>query len=143
METNVPFGAAAEVYKVGFEGPAKHVAVVSVVWHQSQEWLQMEGSIRSAGVWWAARPDSASEAFAGTDFGRMAETNSTLAPKASELGESQARRAVAQGISPTKSSVRADDRQVAQADEIESLLSAPILARAATAPPKADIGYAE
>jgi len=44
VETNVCFGAAIEVCKAGLPGPAKHVAVVSVVWVESQERLQMEGS---------------------------------------------------------------------------------------------------
>ena len=82
VETNVPFGTAAEVCEVGLPGPAKHVAIVSVVWLESQERLQMEGSIRSRGASWSAKPNSSSEAIARTNIFRMADPDSPVAPTA-------------------------------------------------------------
>ena len=50
LECSYSSGATAAVRKVGFEGPRKPVAIVSVVWHQPQEWLQMESAFRAGGA---------------------------------------------------------------------------------------------
>src|SRR5262249_62354454 len=49
VETNSLFGATASVRKVGIEGPTKHVAVVSVVQHQSSDRVQAATTIRGRG----------------------------------------------------------------------------------------------
>src|SRR5437868_13123435 len=73
VEKNVPFGAALAVFKVGVEGPAKHVAIVPVVRIQSQGRLQMEGSLRVGTPTRAAGSVLLSEAFAQANFDGVAE----------------------------------------------------------------------
>lgn len=143
VETDVLVGTETQVRKVGFPGPPKHVAIVSIVRLESQERLQMEGSIRSPRAWWAARPDAPSEAFAGTNLAAVAQTDSSFASTTLELGKPQTCRSIAPAISATRGSVRADDRQVAPADEIESRLSAAVQARAASGAQAIDLGRPE
>ena len=143
LERNVYLGAAAEVCKVGLEGPAKHVAIVSVVWIQSQERLQMESSIRAGGTSRAARSDSLSRPLAAANFAGVVEPDSPVAPTASELGQPEACSSIAQRISASTGSGCADHWQVAQANEIESALSSTDLARTSTETRSTDGGYTE
>src|SRR5205085_9152014 len=102
--------------EVGFEGPAKHVAIVSLVRVQSQERLQMEGSIRAGGTLRPARSNSWPTPFAATNFAAVVESNSSDAPPASELGQPQTCSSIAQRISTSTGADVADDWQVAQAN---------------------------
>ena len=47
VERNLLCSAAAGICEVGFEGPQRHVAIVSEVRNQSQKRLQMEGTLRA------------------------------------------------------------------------------------------------
>jgi len=143
VERNVLLGAPAEVCEVGFQGPTKHVAIVSVVRIQSQERLQMEGSIRTGGTLRTARSDVWSRPFAAANFARVVEPDSPVAPTASELGQLEACSSIAQRISASTGPGCADDWQVAQANEVESWRPPPVLARTAAEPQSADGGYAK
>jgi len=143
VEKTVRSGASAEVCESGVEGPPKHGAIVSVVWIESQDWLQMEGSLRVGRPTRTARPDSPSGPFAEANFARVVDSNSSLAPKASQLGQSETGGSIAQGISALQDSVGADDWQVAQTFEVESAWPAKVLARPQTEPQKIDNGDSE
>ena len=143
VERVVCVWAAVEVCKVGVEGPTRHDAIVPGVWIQSQERLQMEGSIRVGGASRSARAESSSAWFAAANFARVVEADSPVAPTISELGQPEACRPIAQRISTSKGALGANDWQVAQAAEIESPRPPQILARTETAPPGPDRGGSE
>ena len=132
METTLHCGATAAVRKTGIEGPRKHVAIVSAFWDEPQERLQMEGSIRAGGSLRPARPCLSPAPVAAANLPAMAEPDSSLAPKTSELGEQEIGSPFAQRISSSRRSVCADDWQVADATEVESSAAPPFASGAAT-----------
>ncbi len=119
VERNVLCCAAAAICKVGLEGPTKHVAIVSRVWVQSQERLQMERAVRAERHARAARSSPPSPPIAPPNFDKVAEPDSRSAPTPSKLGEQKTGSAVGSRISRSSCSLRPHDWQMAQANEIE------------------------
>src|SRR5256885_15921673 len=64
VERNLLCSTAADLCEVGFEGPQRHVAIVSEVRNQSQERLQVEGTVRTGGSARFARSEPSSTSFA-------------------------------------------------------------------------------
>ena len=143
VQRNVFGGSAAGVCEIGFEGPTKYVALVPGVWDKSQERLQMDGAFRTRGAWRPSRSIPTSTAFATTNFPQMVGAHSADAAAASELGQSQACGWIAQGISGRTSAGSADDRQVAEGDEIESMPESALQTGSATQAKVSDGGSSE
>jgi hypothetical protein len=131
VERTVFCGATVGVCEVGVEGPTKHVAVVPVVWFESQKWLQMEGPVRAGRPLRSARSALSTAWFAATNYAGVAEADSAAAPTTLELGQLEAWSSVAQGTSTSSHPLCADDWQVAEADETQSS-RAPTFAPGAT-----------
>jgi len=124
VERNLFCCTAACFCEIGFESPQEHVAIVSALWNQSQDWLQMEESLRAR---WAQRvagsaPSSAPLSEAG--FGGVAETHSRNSTATSELGQQEASRSIVQRISWGKSSICTNGRQLAEKIEADTGCSA-------------------
>src|SRR5256885_1137491 len=115
--------SATAVRKIGFEGPTRHVAIVSGLWNQSQERLQMEGAFRARRPARSARSGSSPPLFAAADFAGVVETDSPSATSAPQLGEQKASKSIVQGASRANGSLRADDHQVAETDEVGATVS--------------------
>jgi hypothetical protein len=143
VQRNVFGNSAAAVCEVGFEGPTKHVAAVSVVWDQSQERLQMEAAFRAGGAWRPSGPVPTPTAFATTNSAEMVGAYSADAATASELGQSQACGWIAQGISRRACAGGSDDRQVAEGDETESVWEPTLSAGSTTQAKVSDGGSPE
>src|SRR5205809_7989240 len=78
VERNLLCSTAAGICEVGFEGPQRHVAIVSEVRNQSQKRLQMEGTLRAGRSPRFARSESSSTSVASTGFRRVPETESPV-----------------------------------------------------------------
>jgi len=140
MEDSLLCGATVGVRKVGFEGPTKHVAIVSVVPDQPKEWLQMEAAFRRRGPTGTVGSDTSSPSLASANGWEMVETNSTAASAASELGKSQIESPIGAGLCRSKSSDGPDDRTLAQTNETQSPGSAALSAWATDELGKVDGG---
>src|SRR5438128_9943034 len=78
VERNLLCRTAAGICEVGFEGPQRHVAIVSEVRNQSEKRLQKEGTLRAGRSPRVARSESPSTSFASPGFARVAETDSPV-----------------------------------------------------------------
>ena len=143
MERPYSGGATAAVCKVGFEGPTKHVAVVSVVWNQSQVRLQMEASLRARRSARTVGSEAVSPTLAAANEREVDEANSAVATAPSELGKSQAASSTGQRIQRAASPGSAYDQQVAQKDEAQWPGPKAYSARTAEAAWKAHDGWSK
>ncbi|HXI53934.1 MAG TPA: hypothetical protein VNH84_20610, partial [Candidatus Saccharimonadales bacterium] len=130
VETDYFFGATASVCEVGFAGRTKHVAIVSVVWNQPSNGLQVDQAFRSRRNSRPSRSKSSATSSATTSAA-VVEPSSAIAPQAPELGQQEAGRGIAPDLFEAKSSVGADNRLLAEAVEPEWSASATVSARAA------------
>jgi hypothetical protein len=119
LERNLLCGATTAVCEVGFEGPTKHVAIVSSLWTESSERLQMEGAIRTGRTCWTARSNLSSAPVPAANFGCMAGSDPEVATATSKLGKQETCRSIEQAVSSSNSSGCTHDWQVAQANEAE------------------------
>ncbi len=119
LESSYSSGATAAVRKVGFEGPTKHVAVVSVVWDQPQVWLQMEAALRARRATRIVESDTPPPPLATANQPQVAEADSADAPAPPELGKPETAGALGAGIPRATNSDGAHDRALAQADETQ------------------------
>lgn len=119
MERPYSGGATAGVCKVGFEGPTKHVAVVSVVWNQPQVWLQMETSLRARRSARAVGSEAESATLAAANERGVDEANWANATAPSELGKSQVASSTGQRIQRAACPGSSYDQQMAQKDETQ------------------------
>ncbi len=113
-------GATAGVCEVGFEGPTKHVAIVSDVWIQPHDRLQVEEALRARWVPWALRPEEPAPHLAKANKSQMVDPNCAFASGPSQLGKSQTAGWITQEISRSTSSCGPDDWSVSQENETES-----------------------
>src|SRR5262245_48127159 len=120
MEGSVSGWATAAVCEVGFEGPTRHVAVVSVVPVESEERLQMEETLRAGRPTGPLRSDAPSSPLSATNGVAMVDSHPAFAPTPSQLGKSQAAGPVDQGLPQSTSSWRAHHRPMAQENEAQS-----------------------
>ena len=120
MEGSVSGRATAAVCEVGFEGPTKHVAVVSVVQVESEERLQMEETLRTGRPTRALRSNASPSPLSATNRVSVVDSNSAFAPTSPQLGKSQAAGPVGQGLPESTSSWRAHHRPMAQENEAQS-----------------------
>ena len=123
LESLYSSGATDAVREVGFEGPTKHVAVVSVFWNQPQVRLQMGQALRAGGAAGTVGSSPPSPSFAPADKPEVVETSSAVAATTSELGKSQTASPIGQAIQRARCSGGADDWRVAQEDEAQSSCS--------------------
>jgi hypothetical protein len=86
VERNLLFGKALPVCEISFEGPTKHVAIMSFVPDQSTNRLQVEGSFRAVRPGGIARPVSTAAAISAAALDRVAEARSPVAPQTPLLG---------------------------------------------------------
>ena len=119
MEDPYSSGATAAVREVGLEGPTKLVAVVSVVWNQSQVWLQMEAALRTGRSAGAVGSVPSSWPLASANEREMVEANSANASAASKLGQSQTASSTGPGKQRPRRSGGAHDWGMAQKDETQ------------------------
>src|SRR5262249_49873717 len=117
-------GATDAVREVGFEGPTKHVAVVSVFWNQPQMRLQMEATLRAARAAGTVGSNSPPPSLAKADKPEVVETSSAVAATTWQLGKSQTAGSIGQAIPRAGCSGGADDWKVAQDAEAQSPWSA-------------------
>src|SRR5881394_3819592 len=140
MEDSLPGGATTAVREVGFEGPTKHVAVVSVVQVQPKERLQMEAALRAGRAARSLRSEESSASLAATNQWAMGDPNSAFAATASQLGKSQIVGSIGQGLPRSRSSGHAHDWQVAENNETQSPGSSAFSSRPAEEPWSLDPG---
>ena len=119
MECSYSGGATAAVCEVGIEGPTKHVAVVSVVWHQPQVRLQMEASLRARRSARTVGSEAAAATLAAANKPEVDKANSTIATAPSDLGSSQAASSTGQRIQRAACPGSSYDQQMAQKDEAQ------------------------
>ena len=134
LERNLLCGATTAVCEVGFEGPTKHVAIVSSLWTESSEWLQMEGAIRTGRTCWTARSNLSSAPIPAANLGSMAASDPAVATETSKLGRQETCRSIEQVVSASKPSGCTHDWQVAQANEAEPPRSSAFSARSVAEP---------
>src|SRR5262245_18136372 len=125
-------GATADVCEVGFEGPTKHVAVVSEVQIQPQERLQVVETFRARRMPRPVRSQAPPAPVAHANEPPMVESTSTSESKPSQLGESQTADRIEQEISRSTHSCGSYDRQMVEANGPRPPRSSPFSARSPT-----------
>ena len=117
--------SATAVREVGFEGPTRHVAIVSLVQDQSQGRLQMEKTFRTRGSARIAGSFPSPLAFAKANLDGVARTYSAVAAALPHLGQQETSSSAAQGVSERTGSLCANHYKVAQADEVVAAAALP------------------
>src|SRR5947209_358691 len=84
LERDLLRGATARVREVGIESPTKHVAIVSSFQNQSQDRLQVDGTIRRRRSLGSARSKFSSPSFGPADLVGLGGPDPTTATTASE-----------------------------------------------------------
>jgi hypothetical protein len=98
VERDLLFGEAAAVREVGSEGPSKHVAFVSGLWNQSQDWISVEGTFRARRSSRSPRSKLSSAPLSWPNFGDVGEANSPDTATPPKLGEQKVGGSIAPGL---------------------------------------------
>ena len=113
-------GATAGVCEVGFEGPTKHVAVMSDVQNQPQVRLQVEETFRGRWMPWTLRPEEPTTHLPKANKSHMVGPNCAFASGPSQLGKSQTAGWITQEISRSTPSCGQYDWPVSEENETGS-----------------------
>src|SRR6185295_11763210 len=119
VEIYFDFGTALEVCENGFEGPTNDDPIVSSLWDQPQDWVQMGRAISGG---WSSRiagPFASTGALAAANRSGVAGTNSALAAASPELGRQENPGETLPRLSKARGAFCEDDRHLAATAEAE------------------------
>ena len=116
VERNLLFGKAAAVCEIGSEGPTKHVAIVSGLQNQSQDWVSVEGSFRARRAPRAPRSKLSSAPLSWPNLGGLGEANSPDTSTPQKLGEQKVGGSIAHSLWNKGIAGGSHDWRLAQAD---------------------------